>query len=239
MNVIHSLRIDAAQWGWTSALLARVFTRLQRHLGFRLFRCNVRPFPARPADPALPPGITLRVLRLEELLEGAADPELELEADFARDALARGDLAVGAFEGGRLVAYSWRTASIAPFEDGLWVRIARPYHYIYKSFTLPSHRGRRIHTALTRLADRYSVETGHVAELGLIEMSNMESLRAARSLGRRKVGYVALWMALGRRLTLRTAGLRRIGADFFLPQAAAAASRGQAASPFPRSATPV
>ena len=214
---LRQLRADAAQSGWTRALLSRAIWRLQLHLGLYISRGNVRPFARSPEEPVLPDGITLRVLALEDLLEAAPDPELELEPDFIRGALARGDLACGAFEGDRLVGYSWRTSVTAPYFDDVWVRIEGRFHYIYKSFTRPSHRGRRIHIAITRFADRISVERGHVAELGFIEISNMLSFLAAKSLGRRRVGYAGYLKVFGRYFTFRTPGIRKIGAGLYLP----------------------
>lgn len=61
----------------------------------------------------------MRLVRPEELLRAADDPELQLHPDFVRGALARGDFAFGAFEGDRLVGYTWRTFTAAPYFDGL------------------------------------------------------------------------------------------------------------------------
>jgi hypothetical protein len=121
---LSALRSDAAHAGWAQALAARAMKWLQACIGLRIYRVNVRPFPEPPVEPALSPGITLRALVREELLEAAADPDLELDPEFVRNALARGDLAFGAFEDGCLVSYTWRSSSAAPFADGLWVRIA-------------------------------------------------------------------------------------------------------------------
>jgi hypothetical protein len=214
---LHQLRADAAHSGWIRALLARMIWRLQLHLGLFLFRGNVRPFPRSPGEAAPPQGITVRVLGLQDLLEAAPDAELELDVEFIQSALARGDLACGAFDGGRLVGYSWRTASTVPFYHGLWIKTGGAFHYVYKSFTHPAYRGRRIHIAITRLADQHSLERGHAAELGFIEISNMLSFLAAKSLGRRKVGYAGYLKLFGYFITFRTAGVRKIGAELFVP----------------------
>lgn len=213
---LHGLRAQAAHSGWGRVLLPRVISRLQRYAGLQLFRGNVRPF-APPVEHAVPRGITVRVLRLDELLEAAADPELDLDPDFIRAALEMGHVPFGALEGNRLVGYTWRAPSAAPYSEDLWITIARPFHYGYKTFNRPSHRGRGIHLAITRFADRYSIEKGYVAEVGFVNIANLPALVAAKSGGRRDIGYVAYVKLFGRYLVLRSAGVKEIGAQFFKP----------------------
>ena len=63
-----------------------------------------------------------------------------MESGFVRAALARGDVAFGAFDGDQLIAYVWRPFGAAPDADGLWVKVDPPHHYAYKAFTLPAYR---------------------------------------------------------------------------------------------------
>lgn len=221
---LRCLFTDASQWGWTLALLVRATARLEKLLGVWIYRVNVRNLGEGAAKPdRLPPGITVRALTEADLFEAAKDDDLGLEPSFIRDAIARGDLCCGAYEGGRLVGYTWRAPSTAPFRDDVWIRIRDPLHYVYKSFTRESHRGRGIHIALTRLADRHMLEKGRHGELGCIDISNVPSLRAARSLGRRKIGWAGYTRVFGRCFTFTTPGVRNAGAGFFVPAAEAAA----------------
>jgi GNAT superfamily N-acetyltransferase len=217
---MHLLFTDAAHWGWTLAILVRVTAHAEKALGLWIYRVNVRALGDGIAKPdRVPQGITVRVLTEAELLEAAKDEDLELSPDFIRSALARGDLCCGAYEGDRLVGYTWRAPARAPFRDHVWIRISEPLHYVYKSYTKESHRGRGIHIALTRLADRYMLEKGLPAEVGFIDISNLPSLRAARSLGRHKVGWVGYLRLFGRCFTFRTPGVRATGTAFYEPQA--------------------
>jgi hypothetical protein len=215
------LLADAAHWGWTLALLVRLTARMQRALGVWIYRVNVRDLGASPVRPdRLPAGTTVRVLSEAELLEASTDEDLDLSPGFIRAALARGDLCCGAYEGDRLVGYTWRAPAIAPFRDDLWVKVQEPLHYVYKYYTRESHRGRGIHIALTRLADRHLLEKKRPLEVGFIDIANMPSLRAARSLGRRKIGWAGYLRVFGRCYTFTTRGGRRAGAAFFVPDAA-------------------
>jgi hypothetical protein len=51
----------------------------------------------------------------------------------------------------------------------------------------------------------------------MINLSNLESVGAAKSLGRRKVGYAGYLRLFGRCITFRTAGTRKIGVGLFKP----------------------
>src|SRR5690348_12635133 len=97
----ESLRADVERWGWMRSALIRVVSVLRRCAGLYIYRINVRPLAARSSPPCLPSGITVRVVLADELLKAADDPDLDLSPDFVRDALARGDMAFGAFEDGR------------------------------------------------------------------------------------------------------------------------------------------
>jgi GNAT superfamily N-acetyltransferase len=216
---LDSLRRDAAHWGWMRTLFSRVLGRLQAWAGLHVFRAQVRPLPRHFVAPDPPDGITVCVLQVEQLLEASADPELGLDPEFIRITLAQGDLVCGAYEGGRLVGYAWRTAVAAPFYNGLWVKAGYRYHYAYQTFVLPSHRGRQVHTAILRLADRCSLERGCTAEIDLMPVHNLASRGAARSLGRRGVGYAGYLSVFGNSISFRTPQVRDIGVVIFKPHA--------------------
>jgi GNAT superfamily N-acetyltransferase len=216
---LTGLRRDSAHVGLINALVARAIARLQLWLGIHVFRVNLRPLPEHPAESVPPEGIRMCVMRLEELLEASADAELGLEPEFIRRALEHGDLVVGAFERDRLVGLQWRTSVAAPFFEDLWIRTGPRYHYVYKSFVRPSHRGMRIHSALSRLADRYSAEKGCIGELGVVNIANVASLGAAKSLGRRRIGYAGYVTLFGHCLSFRTAAVKALGIVIFTPRA--------------------
>lgn len=210
-----NLRADVERWGWKRGLLVRVVSMLRRYAGLHIYRINVRPLVAQSPEPCLPIGITVRIVRSEELLKAAGDPDLDLGLDFVRDALARGDMAFGAFEDDRLVGYTWRTFTAAPDRDGLWARVSHPYQYSFKAFTRPSYRRRRIHVAITSLADAYLLRRGYAFEVGYVEIDNFASIGVADFLGRRRIGYAGYARWFGRSIPFRTPAAKRIGAELF------------------------
>lgn len=218
---IDNLRADASRWGWTRSLWNRVMPRILSYAGLQIYQIHVRPLTGRSPEPGPPGGITLRVLQLEELLRAAADPELDLHADFVRGALARGDMAFGAFDGDHLVGYTWRTFTAAPAFDGLWISVDRPYQYSYKGFTRRSHRGRHLHAAITFLADGHLHARGYTVEVGITDISNYAGLGLARFMGRRRIGYVGCLKWFGIRSVFRTTAVKRIGAELLARHRAA------------------
>src|SRR5688572_28069328 len=204
-------------WGW--ALLARALSRVERLFRLSVYCVNVRMLKRRP-DAAPAPGVTFRKLDAAELLAATENPDLDLDLDpeFIRKATARGDLAWGAFENGKLVAYTWRAASRAPFTDGLWVRVPHSFQYGYKSYTEPSYRGRGLYPAVGRVADEQSLELGYPAMLHLVDISNIASLRAANQLGSKTSGYAGYLRVFGRPITFRTPRARSLGVELFLPK---------------------
>ncbi len=214
-----NLRADVKNWGWMRSLFIRFMSRLGKYAGTHLYRVTVRPLPENCAAPDLPGGFTVRELRRDDLLEAARDPQLDLDADFVEAALTRGDLAFGAFDGARLVSYSWRTFSAASHADGLWFKVDRPYNYAYKGFTRQSHRRMRLHVALTFVADARLRERGYTAEVGFFELSNFASRATARLLGRKGIGYTGYVKWFGTCVPFRSPAVGRIGAGFFRPPA--------------------
>lgn len=214
---LRAFRADVRRWGWKRSALIRVVSMLRRYAGLHIYRVNLRPLVRRSPEPHLPDGITVRIVPAEELLKAAGDPELDLGVDFVRDALARGDMAFGAFEGDRLVGYTWRTFTAAPDSDALWVKVSHPCQYSYKAFTRASYRRRRIHVAITYFADAYLLARGYGFEVGYMEISNFSSIGVANFLGRRRVGYAGYVKWLGRRIPFRTPAVRKIGVELFEP----------------------
>jgi hypothetical protein len=211
----ESLPADVRRWGWKRSVFIRVISLLRRYIGLYIYRINVRPLVGQSPEPYFPSGIAVRIVPPEELLKAADDPELDLDLDFVRDALARGDMAFGAFEGDRLVGYTWRTFTAAPDRDGLWARVSHPCQYSYKAFTRPSHRRKRIHVAITFFADAYLLGRGYTFEVGYMEVNNFASIGVADFLGRRRIGYAGYVKWFGRCVPFRTPAVKKIGAELF------------------------
>ena len=120
--------------------------------------------------------------------------------------------------------------SAAPDVDGLWVKVERPCHYLYKGYTLPSHRGRRIQVAIPVFSDRHFLDLGYTAEVGIVDIANFASIHNGRRLGRQRIGYAGYFKWFGHCFPFRTPAVRKIGFEFFRPAETAAMATEPAAA---------
>src|SRR6266699_4190143 len=100
---LKSFRADIKRWGFLRSLFGRVTLLLREFAGLNVEWVLVRDLVRPLAESHRPDGIAVRVARAEELLKAAGDRELDMDCEFVHGALARGDLALGAFDGDSLV----------------------------------------------------------------------------------------------------------------------------------------
>lgn len=153
----------------------------------------------------------------DEMLQRCADPALELSPAKAAAAFARGEICAGALDGERLAGYAWFAFAPTPHVDGLWMDFDADVAYTYRTFVRPEHRGRGIAAALYRLADLHCLERGRRHAVLCVEAHNRPSLLAAERSGARDLGFTAYAHVGGVFLSMRTAGVRRVGYRFYLP----------------------
>jgi GNAT superfamily N-acetyltransferase len=196
----------------------RVADGLARRVGLRLFRFFTRalePDAAATASGAL----QLRVLRERDVMPLCGNAELGLDAEKANAAYARGELCAGAYEAGRLVGYCWFAFSGLPHLDGVWVDFDEKGVWTYKSFVLPSHRGRGVAAALYRFTDRPCAERGRGFSIICIEAHNRPSVSAAERAGYTPAGYAGYLRR--EKMLLRwssPAAARRTSVHFYVPE---------------------
>jgi hypothetical protein len=211
---LEDFRADVRRWGLLRSLFGRVISRLKKFARLNIHWILVRDLVRLPAEPHVPDGITVRLVQAEELLKAARDPELDMSSEFVHSALARGDIAFGAFDGDSMVCYSWRAFSSVPHVDGAWVKFDPPYHYGYKAFTRSSHRGRRILVAVALFADSYLLERGRVAQVAFTDIHNFASLAAQKVARSRRIGLAGYVKWFGFFIPFRTPAVKRIGFAF-------------------------
>jgi hypothetical protein len=187
-----AFRQDAERYGFLRAAACRVLRLMEHHWGAHLWSVHRRPiYPAfdMPAEHAA--RFAFRRLDLEDAVVAAQDPALALAEKFVRAAFARGDICMGAFEDGRLVAYVWRSVSHAPVTEGVRIRLLRSStRYGYKSLVLPAYRGMRLNTSVARFWDHNFVAMGVDEDLGYVALHNLASIRSTlRDPNRNRIGY--------------------------------------------------
>ena len=154
-------------------------------------------------------------MQSEELMKASTDPELQLGSDFVQAALARGDMAVGAFDGPVLVAYVWWTQTSAPHTDDIWVRVDPPYCYAYKAFARPNYRGNRLGPAVVVFSDAEILKQGFTHRVGFVATTNLKSLAARKHMSAKLTGYAGYLNWFGHFILFRTKMVRDIGFEFY------------------------
>lgn len=153
-----------------------------------------------------------RRLSLEDALAAAQNPDLDMTTEFVRDAFARGDICVGAYDGNKLVAYTWRTLNCGPITDTLWLELLdRSHRYGYKGLVLSDYRGTRLNMSVARFWDRHFVAMGIQWTVTYVDLHNLASMRSTfRDDDRKRIGFAG-YLHVGRRVwPFRSPGVRRI-----------------------------
>lgn len=202
-----AFRDDISRYGLVRAVGARVFRRLQRHCGLHLWSVQTRPIlETYDIPPEHAVQFSFRRLTLEDALAASENPELAMTAAFVRAAFHRGDICVGAYEGGELVAYTWRALVAAPVKDAVWLRLlGNSRRYGYKAMVLPRHRGNRLSVSVGRFWDRNFLDMGVTQDIGYVDLHNLASMKSTfRDPSRKRIGYAG-FVQVGKRVrTFRT-----------------------------------
>jgi GNAT superfamily N-acetyltransferase len=145
----------------------------------------------RPSSP--PAGLEYRWLTPDDIRAHAVDPANDLDSSLAERLANEHNFCLGAFDGLQLANYSWyATSSIEP-EHCFDVGITYPPNtlYLYKAYTHPSYRGRRIHQCAVSRAARFFAERGLSRLIALVEFANWASLNSHKRMGFETVGWFA------------------------------------------------
>ncbi len=132
--------------------------------------------------------------------------EADMDGEFIRQAIAKGDRCYGAIDAGRIAAYGWYSTRPTDVTDGLVLRFADGWAYMYKGYTLPEYRGRRLHGLAMARAMRAYVEEGKKGLVSYVDASNEASLKSCRRMGYRDLGLLFGALVAGRWLTHASSG---------------------------------
>jgi hypothetical protein len=137
--------------------------------------------------------------QLERSLAEGTDADMDL--DFIRSALAKGDRCYGALDGTRVAAYGWYSTRPTLVTEGLELRFGEGWAYMYKGYTLPEYRGRRLHgLGMARAMRAYEAE-GKKGLVSYVDAMNEASLKSCRRMGYRDLGLLLGARVAGRWVT--------------------------------------
>lgn len=144
----------------------------------------------------------------DELLAAASVPELaeEMSVDFIEQAMDRGDECYGIFDGPQLVSVGWYSNQPTQLSETLTLCFDRSWQYMYKGYTLKSHRGKRLHgVGMTKALYAYA-DRGSRGLISYVRSTNFQSLRSTERMGYRIFGDIYIAEAIGRPLIWATPG---------------------------------
>jgi len=211
MLATEKFRLGARRYGLVTYAKSRMFALLNS-MGLHLWVVHAR---ALEPDFVIPPEHAARYefrrVGLDEaLLQSRSSPDLNLSEAFLESAFSRGDICVGAFDQGRLVAYTWRTLDRAPVDEDLWLKIVQPAcRYGYKALVLADYRGQHLNRTVRSFYDHDMVAMGIQENVAYIDMHNIASMRAHRGLHRERVGYAGYFRRRRVWMTFRTPAVRQ------------------------------
>jgi hypothetical protein len=128
----------------------------------------------------------------DELSAAMAVPEIaeEMTGDFIEQALARGDECFGIFDGPQLVSLGWYSNQPTRLSEALTLHFDRAWMYMYKGYTLRSHRGKRLHgIGMTNALYAYT-RRGSRGLISYVRSTNFQSLRSTERMGYRIFGAI-------------------------------------------------
>jgi hypothetical protein len=169
-------------------------------------------------------GLQTRFVTREELLAAAAVAEIaeEMSVEFIEQATARGDECFGIFDAQELVSFGWYSNQPTQISDHLTLCFDRAWMYMYKGYTLRSHRGKRLHGIGMSLALHAYNKRGSRGLISYVRSTNFQSLRSTERMGYQIFGDVYIAEAIGRPLIWATPGCAAY--DFRVERRTAAAS---------------
>ncbi len=204
---LEQWRSDLDRWGLARFLHIRIMSFLKPCL--TLCRIHTRTPDLAERIRGLREGHSVRIASREDLIRAAEDPVMGLVPTKIDAALDRGDICAAAFDGDKMVAYAWRSFSIAPHVDGLWVTFEHPYRYGYKALTHPDYRGQHLQDAISAVSNAPCIERGYTEALSIVESHNYASITQDLRRSNRVVGWAGYLKLLGRVYPFHTSGARR------------------------------
>ncbi len=212
VSVIRSLRDASKYYGPAAALYDAEYRGLNHVVPVKALRGMALDFAHAPPALSVPEGLSSRFCTAGELLAARSNPELaaEFDAGFVHRAFDRGDACRGVFDGDRLVSFSWYSNQPTPCSEDLVIHVDPAWIYLYKAYTLESHRGRRLNALGVSLAASELERRGR-GLVCYIEANNYASLHSFEGIGFSSFGTTYIARVMGRPFIWATPGCKPYG----------------------------
>src|SRR5258708_19105511 len=156
-------------------------------------------------------GFDARFVGEDELAKFAHERAYDISVDFLHKARERGDRCYALFDGELLAAYGWYSDLPTQIDEHFVLHFDRAYTYMYKGYTLPAYRGKRLHALGMCRALRAITEEGKKGLISYVFSNNFASLHSVTRMGYRIFGEVYLLCAGNHCFTYATNGCGTYG----------------------------
>lgn len=222
---IEALKTDVERYGMSQALYGLGMRAMNHACYFHVLR-GIHVAEVEAEQLRVDAGYVHRFLEDDELRRLSRDAAHDLDPRFVEEAIAGGDRCYGVLEGDTLASYGWYATRPTPISEDLILRFSPRYAYMYKGFTHPAHRGRRLHAIGMGWALHHLVAGGLRGLVSYVDSTNFASLKSCYRLGYRDFGSLYVLRAGTRYVLGRDRGCEAFG--FRLDERSSAASTAAA-----------
>jgi ribosomal protein S18 acetylase RimI-like enzyme len=209
--IVGKIRRKLRRHGFPATLHAYGMRAVNSVVLFRILRglCLQE---AHPVFLKCPAGFNAAFAPQAALRDLALNPDNGLSLKFVDRALSRGDQCFMICDGRIPAAYGWYSFKPAPIGlPGFVLNFDPRFVYMYKGFTHPRYRGRRLYALGMSLALQHYLSRGFHGLVCYVESTNFASLKACARAGYRRFGSLYVLKLFDFRLALSTPGCERIG----------------------------
>lgn len=204
-SLVATLRHDVERYGLAPAVSRTAIWSLNHITLFKILRC-VHLAAADPTYLQTDAHYRCGFLDPAALAPYSHREEYELPEAFLERAFTKGDQCFGILDGDVLAAYGWYSNSETDVAEDLTLHFDRRYIYMYKGFTHPQYRGRRLHGIGMSMAFVEYLNRGFHGLVSVVESTNFDSLKSVQRIGYRQFGSICVVKAFGRYLPYSTPG---------------------------------
>jgi len=210
-SVAHRIRGSVATHGLAHTLQDLSLRAANRLVLIKILKCmaieRINPGFTTCPEPYRP-----MFLDAPRLREFRRDPANDMPEGFLEEALSKGDECFGLLAGDTLAAYGWYSRGPTRIDPpGLVFHPGDRHVYMYKGFTHPAHRGRRLHAIGMTLALQDYLSRGFKGLVSYVESNNFSSLASVARTGYEIFGTIYVLRTPGGYVTHASAGCRARG----------------------------
>jgi hypothetical protein len=193
MKFVRQLRENAGRHGVRAALYDLQCRAVNRVVSLDILRAmRVLLADVKSAEMFDAPGFQARFLSAAELEAKAREGTHDFGPEFLERARVRGDRCYGIFDGDTLASHGWYAQRSTPIDAHYMLHFDSAFTYMFKGYTLPEYRGKRLHAIGMCRALRAFTEEGKKGLVSYVASNNFASLKSVARMGYRIFGNLYL-----------------------------------------------